>query len=99
MNIPFPYPYAQVTVLLLFLNMVCTPVVMCFYVGNAVVAALLSFIVILCFVSIEMISSELENPLGDDENDLPCHSWQKELNETLLSMLHPSANDDFELAP
>jgi len=99
MNVPFPFPYAQVSVMLLLVYIACTPVVMCYYVGNAFVAALLSFISVLCFVSIELIASELENPLGDDENDLPCHQWQDELNETLLSMLHPNANDVFELEP
>jgi putative membrane protein len=97
MSIPFPFPYAQVSVMLLVVYMICTPVVMCYYVGNPYVAACLSFITVLCLVSIELISSELENPLGDDANDLPCHEWQSALNETLLGMLHPHANDVWEL--
>jgi putative membrane protein len=93
MSIPFPFPYAQVSVLLLVVYMGCTPVVMVYYVGHPLVAAGLTFISVLCLVSIELIASELENPLGDDANDLPCHEWQTALNESLLGLLHPEGNN------
>lgn len=99
MRIPFPFPYAQIAIMLLVIYMACTPIVMSYYVGQPWASALITFISVLCFVSIELIASELENPLGDDANDLPAHEWQDEFNDSLISFLHPCAHDLPKLSP
>jgi hypothetical protein len=55
------------------------------------VAASLSFIVTLSFWSVNYIAVELEMPFGDDPNDLPLHSMQRDLNRSLKGLMHPRA--------
>jgi len=44
-------------------------------------------------LSIEFTATELENPFGDDDNDLPCHQFQEAMNSSLLVLLDPDANE------
>merc|ERR1719247_1110255 len=56
-------------------------------------AAFLSFLVVFSFWSINYIAIELEMPFGDDPNDLPLHEMQTDLNKSLMSLMHPAAQN------
>jgi len=86
---PFPFPYTQICWVLVIINMIGTPFMMCSYTDEAWVAALFTMISIVCINTIHMIATEIENPLGDDTNDLPCHEYHDAFNEHLALLLHP----------
>merc|ERR1719473_1310421 len=46
----------------------------------------------MCFWSLELIAAELENPFGDDVNDLPVLGFQEDLNQGLLLLVDPMAD-------
>jgi len=96
-SIPFPFPYAQVTFVLLTFYVCFIPIVMCLLVQEAWMACVFGFLSVLCLISVDLVSTEIENPFGQDANDLPCHEFQHKMNRSLLSLLHPSAADPPEL--
>jgi len=54
---------------------------------------------VLSFWGINMIAAEIEQPFGDDVNDLPTHELQRELNATLLLLLDPPLGRVPQLKP
>jgi len=97
MSIPFPFPYAQVTFILLTFYVCFIPIVMCLLVAEPWIAAICGFLSVLCLISVDLVSTEIENPFGEDANDLPCHEFQDKMNKALLNLLHPAANEPPEL--
>lgn len=97
MTIHFPFPYAQCCVVLICLYALFAPIVMVSWVSQPVMGALFTFTVASCYFSLELIAAELENPFGDDWNDLPCRMFQDDMNEGLVLLIEPSANSEFEL--
>lgn len=93
MSIPFPFPYAQCAIFLLVVVGICTPFAMCSWVDHPIVAGVLSFLTMVCLVSLELIASELENPFGEDCNDLPIEDFHNSLNESLMLMISEDAHD------
>jgi len=96
-SIPFPFPYAQVTFILLTFYVCFIPVVMCLLVNAPWIACICGFLSVLCLVSVDLVSTEIENPFGEDANDLPCHEFQNKMNKALMNLLHPAANEPPEL--
>jgi predicted membrane chloride channel (bestrophin family) len=88
----FPFPYAQLISGLLFLDTVLTPIMIGQAVRSKVLAAIFTFIPIFGMYSLNFIASELENPFGTDENDLPLTVFQDEMNSCLLMLLHPNTD-------
>lgn len=91
MQVPFPFPYAQCTFVLIQLHAVITPFVMSVWTTNPWCAALFTFISHLCLVAVDHIATELENPFGQDVNDLPVSDFHKDFNDTLTLLLLPAA--------
>jgi len=89
-QIPFPFPYAQSTLWLLIVNMVVTPLVMCNWAHRAAAVAMFTFVQIFMFWCMILISWQLENPFGEDANDLPLTQHQKTFNARLKLLLKPS---------
>lgn len=89
MTIPFPFPFAQVTVVLNMVYALFTPLVMCTWSQHAVSAAIFTFICVVGLKSIDLITTELENPFGDDPNDLPVHEFHRQFNGQLVLLLDP----------
>jgi len=87
LTIPFPFPYAQMALALLLIFVLTTPFAMCYWTESAAAAGLLTFVAILCFASLELIADELDNPFGEDANDLPCSEFQQELNGSLALLV------------
>jgi len=88
----FPFPYAQLIAMLLFLHMVLTPMMITVVIRTKFFAALITFVVIFGMFGVNFIASELENPFGSDQNDLPLAHFQNEMNNSLLMLLNPKTD-------
>merc|ERR1719276_354768 len=55
-------------------------------------APLFTFVPIFGMFSLNFIGIELENPFGDDDNDLPLDHFQSEMNKCLLMLLQEHAD-------
>jgi len=94
---PFPFPYAQlITLALMVLTLTCG-VVMNAFVRSPFWATALSFVAIAGYYAINEVAIELEDPFGDDANDLPMHVYQQEYNNRLRPLLR--LNEDVYSSP
>merc|ERR1712039_1076259 len=88
----FPFPYAQLLSILLFLHMIMTPVMISNLIESWPWACIFTFVPIFGMFSLNFVAIELENPFGDDDNDLPLLHFQKEMNNCLLMLLEDNAD-------
>jgi len=91
MAIPFPFPYAQATMVLIVFYMLLIPFIMVSWANNSFFAFVCTYVSTVSVLSIELTATELENPFGDDPNDLPCSKFQEDMNASLLILLDPAA--------
>jgi len=84
---PFPFPYAQLTAVLLFVQTALTPLMAVVIIGDPAWSAAVTFVSVLALWSTNFIASELEQPFGDDENDLPIADMMREMNIRLIALL------------
>jgi len=89
-DFPFPYPLAQISMVLQLLHWFCTPL------GAALAvprfwATLLSFLSIFVLWCIHFNAIELEFPFGNRANDLPMVQLQQEWNESIRTLLDKRA--------
>lgn len=54
-------------------------------------AFICTYVSVVSILSIEFTATELENPFGEDHNDLPFYDFQDEINSSLLVLLDPAA--------
>eukprot|EP00928_Gymnodinium_smaydae_P071706 TRINITY_DN5520_c0_g2_i1.p1 TRINITY_DN5520_c0_g2~~TRINITY_DN5520_c0_g2_i1.p1 ORF type:complete len:604 (+),score=110.08 TRINITY_DN5520_c0_g2_i1:183-1814(+) len=87
---PFPYPYTQLNFVLLVAYLLFTPIVVCTSQSPAWFCGIFTLCSCSCMVGLDLISVELENPFGDDNNDLPCFEMQAHLNDDLIILLDPA---------
>jgi len=85
----FPFPYVQLIVTLLLLHSIITPLVVSSCVRSLVLAPVLCFIPLFGAHALNFTAMELEDPFGEDANDLPLAHFQIEMNKCLLMLLHP----------
>jgi len=90
-DFPIPFPLAQMITLMLLTRWVSTAFICAASVENSFWACRLTFIVTFSFWSIHYIAVELEQPFGDDANDLPLHDMQIEMNASLIALLDSRA--------
>lgn len=90
-EIPFPFPYAQATRILMIMYSFVTPAVVLFWTSNAYWAFISTFVCLIGIFSLELIATEIENPFGQDANDLPAMMFQEHINASLLMLLNPMA--------
>eukprot|EP00929_Paragymnodinium_shiwhaense_P120465 TRINITY_DN9241_c0_g2_i1.p1 TRINITY_DN9241_c0_g2~~TRINITY_DN9241_c0_g2_i1.p1 ORF type:complete len:589 (-),score=116.94 TRINITY_DN9241_c0_g2_i1:35-1801(-) len=98
----FPFPYAQLISYFLLFHMLLTPVMLTsVFTSKAVGAALVTskvmafvlvFVPVFGMAALNVIAAELENPFGDDENDLPLNHFQEEMNACLIMLLQEDAD-------
>jgi putative membrane protein len=88
---PIPFPLAQMITFMLLMHWILTAFVCAASVERSLWAVILSFIVTFSFWSINYIAVELEQPFGDDANDLPLHDMQIDLNKSLVALLDERA--------
>merc|ERR1719195_1416188 len=82
-DFPIPFPLAQMITFMMLIHWVITALVCAASVARFYWAGILSFIVVFSFWGITYIAIELEQPYGDDANDLPLHRMQESMNESL----------------
>eukprot|EP00928_Gymnodinium_smaydae_P043293 TRINITY_DN29039_c0_g3_i1.p1 TRINITY_DN29039_c0_g3~~TRINITY_DN29039_c0_g3_i1.p1 ORF type:complete len:530 (+),score=52.94 TRINITY_DN29039_c0_g3_i1:67-1590(+) len=90
-DFPIPFPLAQMITFMLFIHLVTTSLVCATSLSSGVMAGVVSFVVIVSFWGVNYMAVELENPYGDDWNDLPLHFMQRDMNQSLRSLLHEKA--------
>ncbi|CAE7252974.1 unnamed protein product [Symbiodinium natans] len=88
---PFPFPYAQLSLFLSVLHLFLSPIIMVKYTTSFWGAALLTYISIVCVMSLNIIGVELENPFGEDTNDLPAAETHEQFRHHILLLADPSA--------
>jgi len=85
--LPFPFPYSQATLALLICHWLMTPLMICTWTQSPSVCGIFSFIIVFIFWGLYAIAQELENPFGDDPNDLDAQEIQAQMNERLLLLV------------
>lgn len=83
----FPFPWAQLLTMLLFLHWLLTPIVFAALMRSRIVAPIITFIATFAFCYLDFTAIELENPFGQDSNDLPLEHFQSDMNQCLVMLL------------
>ena len=86
---PFPFPYAQLSLFLTALHMAISPLIMVQYTKSVWSACLLTCVSVVSVISLNIISLELENPFGEDNNDLPANEVHDHFRDSLLILADP----------
>lgn len=81
--VPFPFPFAQMVSVLLFMLYVSLPFYIDMFTKNAIITPLFSFILPVCYCGLNRIAIELEEPFGTDWNDVDI----EELHTNFLLLL------------
>merc|ERR1719171_827585 len=99
-DFPIPFPLSQMIAFMLFFHWLVTPIIAATTMQTWYWAFMLSFIVSFCYWTINYIAVELEQPFGDDVNDLPLVEMQEDFNKSLRCILHEQSrrvpNFEFE---
>lgn len=90
---PFPFPYSQIIALSLFMFTATLGFMMANIMHNPVWVVFMTFAAVSGYVSLNEVAQELEDPFGDDANDLPLQSYQKTINNRLLQLLYIGERD------
>lgn len=89
---PIPFPLAQMITVMLLYHMFVTCMVCAFSIETSFYASMFAFVIIFSFQSINYIALELENPFGDDPNDLPLQEMPRDMNSSLIELLEKRAS-------
>ncbi|CAE7370844.1 unnamed protein product [Symbiodinium natans] len=84
----FPFPWAQIIMLLLVVHSVFTPCVVTSFMTSYQWAIPVTFVPVFGMFALNQVAAQLEMPFGQDDNDLPLEHFQKEMNLSLLQLLH-----------
>lgn len=88
-TMPFPFPYAQTCDCLLVMHWIVTP-----FLSNMTSPwwmSIFNFLQVFILWSLRTIALELENPFGQDANDLDASEMQEELNLQLQTIVSAEA--------
>lgn len=92
-EVPIPFPYDQVIQLMMVIQTLVFPVVSSIWISSPAWAAAMCLMVVCTFWQLVYIAREIDHPFGDDANDLDIAVLQKDLNESLLTLMLPMAQD------
>lgn len=87
MDLPIPFPLAQMITVMLLFHGIATPVICASTIHSPYWAPFLSFVVVFSYWTINYTAAELEMPYGEDMNDLPLMEMQTDMNNSLLTLL------------
>lgn len=88
---PFPFPYAQMIGAALVIHWLLTPLLFGTWLEVHIVwSGIFAFISVFALCALNLIAVEIEQPFGDDPNDLDVAGAQNELNRSLLLLLRSS---------
>jgi len=82
-DVPFPFPYSQFLSLMLLAEWMLTPVVASQVILKPWWAGIIVFIISTAVWTLFYTAQEIDQPFGDDANDLPVAAMQREFNEKL----------------
>jgi putative membrane protein len=88
---PFPFPYAQMIAAMLGIHWLLTPLLIGMLPAHFGFCAVFAFISVFSMCALNLIAQEIENPFGDDANDLHIDHAQHEMNDALLLLLSDAA--------
>lgn len=88
-DVPFPFPYAQIITILLWIYSAIVPVVFAVVLEQWFSAGVCAFVTVLMLWSINYVAMEIEMPYGMDPNDLNLKEVQVDLNRSLVKLLDP----------
>jgi predicted membrane chloride channel (bestrophin family) len=86
-EVPFPFPFVIVAEVLLVVHWIVTPFFMGYWCPHPASAAFYTLVVTLTLWSLHGISMELDNPFGQDSNDIATEFLRDQLNQQLVSVL------------
>lgn len=95
---PFPVPYARMVTVLLLTHMSLTPFFMINLTDHFLVAGVFAFMAVFLLWILVLIAMDIEEPFGDDLDDLDFPHAQEEINCSLMELVEPELNFDFEEA-
>jgi len=90
-EIPFPFPFAQMIAAMLMIYWVLCPFLAGTSVKNPFLAFFISVSVNWAYWCLMYISMEIDQPFGEDYNDLPLDALQTDFNLSLYTLLQPLA--------
>jgi len=92
-KVPFPFPFTQMLQLLLLVFLFLCPCIIGQLTKGYLDCGLLSFIVNTIYWGLNEICAELENPYGEDINDLPLEDMHHDFVDRLESLVASSENN------
>ena len=97
--IPFPFPHEQLTSIFIMIILWLFPILFFSFVNSMVVACLLNYSTVLCFVGLHEVAREMESPFMRVPNNLPLTTFQAQFNEALITTwagYHPDSWFDLD---
>lgn len=92
-RVPFPFPYAVTCDLLLVLQWLLMPFVVCQWCSQIGWGVIFAFVQIFTMWALNLIAVQLENPFGSDPNDIDGVSMQHDMNSKMRLLFQVSAMD------
>mmetsp|Transcript_20790 Transcript_20790/g.47803 ORF Transcript_20790/g.47803 Transcript_20790/m.47803 type:complete len:660 (+) Transcript_20790:111-2090(+) len=86
-SVPFPFPYAQTCDGLLVMHFLATPFVTSQWCTMPAWAAAFAFMQVFFLWGLNSIACEIENPFGEDLNDIDTHRLQWQMNRHLYQIV------------
>ncbi|CAK9073266.1 unnamed protein product [Durusdinium trenchii] len=93
-EVPFPFPYSQYLSFMLVLQWLVSPLVACQLISEWWWAASTVWLMSTSYWTLFYIAQEIDQPFGEDSNDLPVVELQHEFNKNLL---HLSSSQSYAL--
>lgn len=84
--VPYPYPLAQMMTMLMYAFVGLMPIIIEKFTKSLMLTPALSFLIILCYWGLNRVAREMENPFGEDPNDLPLHDFCASFNDNIEQM-------------
>ena len=98
-HIPFPFPYSQHLACVLIIYTVLTPIVASQSILQPWWAGIMVFVVCVSYWTLFYIAQEIDQPFGDDPNDLPIKEMQHDFNSKLSFFSQPLSYNVPEFRP
>ena len=86
--VPFPFPFTQMVTMLLVVFMVVCPLMVSQFTKSLILSPILTFFIMTGYWGLNEICAELENPYGEDANDIPLLLMHKDFCTTIVMSFH-----------
>jgi len=89
-EVQLPFPYSQLVAGLIVLHTILTPIVAGYVINSWWNSAMLTFFVMQSIWCLQITAIEIDQPFGQDPNDLPVVDMMNDFNRHLVLFLQPS---------